>query len=75
MGKQAGQCDGRGEGGWALLLNTEQRIRDATACQDPKIPFSVPDSIKMQKVSLGMFRGRPPPLKNSHCHFSQIFDF
>lgn len=31
MGKQAGQGGGREEGGWALLLNTEQGIRDATA--------------------------------------------
>lgn len=31
MGKQAGQGSGREEGGWALLLNTEQRIRDDTA--------------------------------------------
>ncbi len=31
MGKQAGQGGGREEGGWALLLNTEQRIRDDTA--------------------------------------------
>lgn len=31
MGKQAGQGGGRKEDGWALLLNTEQRIRDDTA--------------------------------------------
>lgn len=33
MGKQAGQGGGREEGGKALLLNTEQRIRDANANQ------------------------------------------
>ncbi|TNN42239.1 hypothetical protein EYF80_047579 [Liparis tanakae] len=43
MGKQAGQGGGGEESGRALLLNTEQRIRD-----DPKTPLSVPGGIGMQ---------------------------
>lgn len=56
MGKQAGQGGGREEGGWALLLNTEQRIRDDTASlSGPKNTALCSRRIKMQKISRGMF--------------------
>lgn len=55
MGKQAGPSSGREGGVWALLLNTEQRIRDETlpVCEDSKVSLSVPDSIKARRVRRG----------------------